>query len=79
MLITGALLAIFIGLVHSYLGELFILTRLFRQDLPKLLGNDWFTKRILRFAWHLTTVAWWGFAASSLCYQAQSNRFKIKY
>lgn len=63
MLITGALLAIFIGFVHSYLGERFILTRLFRQQLPKLLGSDWFTKRILRFAWHLTTVAWWGFAA----------------
>jgi hypothetical protein len=34
-----------------------------REDLPKLLGNDWFTKRVLRFAWHLTTLAWWGFAA----------------
>ena len=62
MLITGAFLAIFIGLVHSYLGERYILTRLFERELPKLLGSDWFTKRVLRFAWHLTTVAWWGFA-----------------
>ncbi len=63
MLVTSAFLAIFIGLVHSYLGERYILTRLFKGDLPKLLGSDWFTKRTLRFAWHLTTVAWWGFAA----------------
>ena len=56
-------MAIYLGLVHSYLGERFILTRLFKRELPTLLGSDWFTKRILRFAWHLTTVAWWGFAA----------------
>ena len=62
MLVTSAFLAIFIGLVHFYLGERYILTRLFKRDLPKLLGSDWFTKRVLRFAWHLTTVAWWGFA-----------------
>jgi hypothetical protein len=62
MLVTSAFLAIFLGLVHSYLGERYILTRLFKRELPKLLGSDWFTKRVLRFAWHLTTVAWWGFA-----------------
>lgn len=63
MLIISAFLAIFLGLVHSYLGERYILIRLFKRELPKLLGNDWFTKRVLRFAWHLTTVAWFGFAA----------------
>lgn len=62
MLITSALLIIFLGLVHSYLGERYILIRLFKRDLPKLLGSDWFTKRVLRFAWHLTTVAWFGLA-----------------
>lgn len=63
MLLLGAFLLLFIGFVHSYLGEKHILIRLFRRDnLPKLLGSDWFTKRVLRFAWHLTTLAWWGFA-----------------
>ena len=63
MLFIGSFLLFFIGLVHSYLGEKYILIRLFRRDnLPKLLGSDWFTKRVLRFAWHLTTLAWWGFA-----------------
>ena len=64
MLLMGALLLVFIGCIHSYLGEKYLLIRLFKRDnLPKLLGSDWFTKRVLRFAWHLTTLAWWGFAA----------------
>jgi hypothetical protein len=42
-----------------------ILIPLFRlNNLPRLLGGDFFTKRILRFAWHLTTIAWWGIAAA---------------
>lgn len=53
-----------LGIAHSLLGERYILTRLFRRtDLPKVLGSEEFTKRTLRFAWHLTSVAWWGLAA----------------
>ncbi|NQZ21714.1 MAG: hypothetical protein HRT53_06595 [Colwellia sp.] len=64
MLLIGSFLLVFIGCIHSYLGEKYLLIRLFTRDnLPKLLGSDWFTKRVLRFAWHLTTLAWWGFAA----------------
>ncbi len=63
-LLLAAALAAGIGAAHSYLGERYILIRLLRrQDLPRLFGSDRFTKRTLRFAWHLTTVAWWGFAA----------------
>lgn len=62
-----------IGVAHSYLGERYILIRLFRrEDLPKLFGGDEFTKNTLRFAWHLTTVAWCGFAAI-LFHLAQSR------
>ncbi len=62
--IIGATLAFGVGVAHSYLGERYILIRLFRRpDLPHLFGNDIFTKRTLRFAWHLTTLAWWGFGA----------------
>jgi hypothetical protein len=64
MLLIGTVLLLIIGIIHSYLGEKYLLIRLFRRDdLPKLLGSDWFTKRVLRFAWHLTTLAWWGFSA----------------
>ena len=63
MLIVAAALCVLIGVIHSYLGERFILIRLFRRPLPPLFGDDWFTKQTLRFAWHITTVAWCGFAA----------------
>jgi hypothetical protein len=59
----AAALAIGLGVFHSVLGERYILIRLFRRDLPKLFGSDLFTKRTLRFAWHLTTLAWLGLAA----------------
>lgn len=55
-------LIFFVGLAHSFLGEKFIVRRLLRLDLPKLFDSDSFTKRTIRFAWHLTTIAWWGFA-----------------
>ncbi|GAB2489122.1 hypothetical protein GCM10027266_00980 [Arenimonas alkanexedens] len=53
-----------LGAAHSWLGERYILTRLFRRsNLPELFGSSDFTTRTLRFAWHITTIAWFGFAA----------------
>ena len=76
MLAAGATL--FVGLAHSYLGERYILVRLFRRaDLPHLLGSDVFTKQTLRFAWHLTSVAWWGAAAVLLALGQNSPRLGV--
>lgn len=59
-----AILTVSIGIAHSYLGERYILIRLFRRpDLPKLFGGTQFTTRTLRFAWHITSIAWFGLAA----------------
>ncbi|MDP9194845.1 MAG: hypothetical protein M3P06_24385 [Acidobacteriota bacterium] len=64
LLLLAAALLCLLGVAHSYLGERYILIRLFRRnDLPALLGNDAFTKQTLRFAWHVTTVLAFGFAA----------------
>ena len=64
LLIVGAILTLLIGAAHSYLGERYILVRLFRHsDLPQLYGSDTFPKQTLRFAWHLTTIAWIGLAS----------------
>ena len=69
MYYLGAVLLFAIGIAHSYLGERYILTRLFRKNnLPKLFGGTEFTKNTLRFAWHLTTIAWFGFAFILLAY-----------
>ena len=64
MLQLAALLIVALGFAHSVLGERYILTRLFRRsDLPKIFGSTDFTKQTLRFAWHITTVAWFGIGA----------------
>lgn len=63
MLKIASVLCLLIGFAHSYLGEKFILIRLFRKkNLPELFGSDFFTQTTLRFAWHITTVSWCGFA-----------------
>lgn len=62
MLLAASILIVFIAAAHSYLGERFILKRLFRQPLPPLFGSDDFTKQTLRFAWHITSVLGLGFA-----------------
>lgn len=63
MLLIAAILVFLTGLAHSYLGERFILMRLFKRgNLPKLMGGTEFTEGTLRFAWHITTVAWWAIA-----------------
>ena len=52
-----------LGLGHSIMGERYILMRLFRRpNLPELFGGTFFTVQTLRFAWHITTVAFWGLA-----------------
>lgn len=64
MMQFAAFLVVALGLAHSVLGERYILSRLFRrEDLPKIFGSAQFTTQTLRFAWHITTVAWFGFAA----------------
>ena len=64
MLLIAAVLTFAVGIAHSVLGEKLLLIRLFRRpDLPTLAGSATFAARTLRFAWHITTVAWWGFGA----------------
>ena len=63
-LLAAAGLGCLAAVAHSYLGERYLLRRLFRrQDLPRLLGSVDFTKGTMRFAWHITSVAWLGFAS----------------
>ena len=62
MLYLAAALVVGLGIAHSVLGERYIISRLLRRDLPQLFGGDQFTKQTLRFAWHITTVAWFAVA-----------------
>lgn len=82
MLIIASTLCFLIGIIHSYLGERYILVPLLRGDrVPHLFGGSYFTKRTLRFAWHLTTLAWWGFGYLLLHFSVnnESNDQTILY
>jgi len=62
-LVAAAAILALTAVAHSFLGERYILIRLMRREnLPRLFGSDWFTKRTLRGAWHLTSIAWLGLA-----------------
>lgn len=64
MILVASIILALIGVVHSYLGEKYILMRLFRRDnIPRLFGDDFFTKGTLRFCWHIMSVASFGFSA----------------
>lgn len=66
---TAALLLFSIGIVHSYLGERHLFRRLLAlPNLPLLRSNRPFTERVIRYAWHLTSLAWWGFAVLLLVF-----------
>ncbi|GAB4196633.1 MAG: hypothetical protein Tsb002_30130 [Wenzhouxiangellaceae bacterium] len=61
---SAAILLIGIGLAHSILGERYVLQRLGRlENLPRLrLGGRELMMEVLRFAWHITTLTWFGIA-----------------
>jgi hypothetical protein len=62
VLVGAALLLVLVGTLHSVLGEAVVLR-------PLLAAPDWrigvprrYADRLLRGAWHLTSVAWWAAA-----------------
>lgn len=63
-LAIAAVLTIAVGLVHSVLGEQRLIGPLLAPEQRHgMLAKSAFARGVLRFAWHLTTLAWWGFAA----------------
>ncbi len=73
LLMSSAILAVAIGVAHSWLGEKYLLSRLLPlENLPKMRGSRTFTQQTIRFAWHLTTVAWFGMAGVLLAISGSS-------
>ncbi len=61
---VAAILTFAIGAVHSWAGERRLIGPLLAPERRQaLLDKSIFARRVLRFAWHLTTVAWWGIGA----------------
>ena len=60
-LIAAAILIFAIGGVHSWLGERRLIGPLLAPERRQgLLAKSFFARQVLRFAWHLTSLAWWG-------------------
>lgn len=63
-LMLAAAFAVVLGVVHSWLGERRLIGPLLDPDRREgLLAHSAFARNVLRFAWHLTSVAWWGMGA----------------
>ncbi|AUN29700.1 hypothetical protein [Niveispirillum cyanobacteriorum] len=64
MLLAGVFL-VGLGLVHSWLGEVKLIGPLLSpQGRSGMLVHSRFARNVLRFAWHLTSLAWWGMGIS---------------
>jgi hypothetical protein len=63
-LFLAAGLTFAIGAVHSWLGERRLLGPLLSpQTRQGVLADSAFARQVIRFAWHVTTIAWWGIGA----------------
>jgi hypothetical protein len=68
-LAIAAVFAAALAVTHSWLGEKWIIQPVLAiEDMPKLFGSRRGMKKILRFAWHLTSVFFLGMAAVMLHY-----------
>lgn len=63
---AAGVLLILIAVAHSALGELHLISPLVRAEWPPWPVPRRLAKATLRFAWHLTTLAWWALAAQLL-------------
>ena len=63
LIYLAAIGAVAAGIAHSYLGERLVFPKLLAsENLPRLRGSLDYTRSILRWAWHLTSLAWIAFA-----------------
>jgi hypothetical protein len=62
LLLIAAVLTALIGLAHSWLGERLLLGPLFVPEARSGLLRSRYARRVLRLAWHVTSIAWWTLA-----------------
>ncbi len=61
-LCSAAALIILVGVIHSWLGEIKIIMPLLAIEPRQGPLKSAFIRKIIRFAWHITTLAWIGLA-----------------
>lgn len=76
---AAAALTAALGVAHSVLGQRFVIGPLLRRgDLPRVLGSEVFTRRTLLYAWHATSLAWLGLAATLLVVAVQPRVMNMR-
>src|SRR5438128_1202830 len=66
-MLIPALCLMVLAVFHSYLGERYLLQPLLRwPNFPRLAIGEPFAKGTLRFAWHLTSLAWLALALMAI-------------
>ncbi len=64
-LVVAAVLSFACGAVHSWLGERWLIGPLVAPAHRRgILEKSALARQTLRFAWHITTLAWWGMGAT---------------
>ena len=59
---VAAFLLFAIGIAHSVIGEKLLIIPLLQEKSVELFKTKPYIKRVIRFAWHITTISWWGMA-----------------
>ncbi|HRD76977.1 MAG TPA: hypothetical protein PK264_13775 [Hyphomicrobiaceae bacterium] len=63
MLLLASALTIALGIAHSWIGEVRLIGPLLDAGTRSgILARSRFARQVLRFAWHITSLAWLGFA-----------------
>ena len=64
--VLAALIAFILGIVHSYMGEKYLISPILRSEhlIGALSGSVGLKKVALRVCWHFATIAMWGTAAT---------------
>jgi hypothetical protein len=64
--VFAALIAFILGIVHSYMGEKYLVSPILRSEhlISALTGSVGLKKVALRVCWHFATIAMWGTAAT---------------
>jgi hypothetical protein len=72
LLAVAGALAVALGIAHSVIGERRVVSPLCaRAELPPLWGSEALMRRTIRFAWHLTSIAWVGAGALLLAFASR--------
>ena len=66
--VFAALIAFILGIVHSYMGEKYLISPILRSEhlITALSGSVGLKKVALRVCWHFATIAMWGTATTLL-------------